>query len=185
MSCMMPFDFSFCFDFFFFFFSSRRRHTICALVTGVQTCALPIYLIDHREGRINETELNREIDKLRPLDIRNQYADGVYAQAVNQFYNLAFNAGSERISVYLGAGWNQQRDNLGSVSNRFNLRNSSVNKLSKSAELSVGLAYYRRNVANGREGFDTLENNRPYVRLSEENCSSLNIPTFIQGYVQS
>src|SRR3546814_7828424 len=35
------------------FFSSRRRHTRCALVTGVQTCALPILrmLIDarHRE----------------------------------------------------------------------------------------------------------------------------------------
>src|SRR3546814_9469709 len=26
----------------FYFFSSRRRHTRCALVTGVQTCALPI-----------------------------------------------------------------------------------------------------------------------------------------------
>src|SRR3546814_2719879 len=26
----------------FFFFSSRRRHTRCALVTGVETCALPI-----------------------------------------------------------------------------------------------------------------------------------------------
>src|SRR3546814_2530315 len=26
----------------FFFFTSRKRHTICALVTGVQTCALPI-----------------------------------------------------------------------------------------------------------------------------------------------
>src|SRR3546814_2641563 len=26
------------------FFSSRRRHTRCALVTGVQTCALPIWL---------------------------------------------------------------------------------------------------------------------------------------------
>src|SRR3546814_9552145 len=25
------------------FFSSRRRHTRCALVTGVQTCALPIF----------------------------------------------------------------------------------------------------------------------------------------------
>src|SRR3546814_1966169 len=32
------------FAFFFFFFSSRRRHTRCALVTGVQTCALPIFL---------------------------------------------------------------------------------------------------------------------------------------------
>src|SRR3546814_17829722 len=27
---------------YYFFFSSRRRHTRCALVTGVQTCALPI-----------------------------------------------------------------------------------------------------------------------------------------------
>src|SRR3546814_6256073 len=31
-----------------FFFSSRRRHTRCALVTGVQTCALPI----RAEGRL-------------------------------------------------------------------------------------------------------------------------------------
>src|SRR3546814_19535175 len=33
---------SYCY-YFLFFFSSRRRHTRCALVTGVQTCALPIY----------------------------------------------------------------------------------------------------------------------------------------------
>src|SRR3546814_4403396 len=31
-----------CYMFCCFFFSSRRRHTRCALVTGVQTCALPI-----------------------------------------------------------------------------------------------------------------------------------------------
>src|SRR3546814_790556 len=30
-----------------FFLSSRRRHTRCALVTGVQTCALPIWLVKH------------------------------------------------------------------------------------------------------------------------------------------
>src|SRR3546814_12043548 len=30
-----------------FFFSSRRRHTRCALVTGVQTCALPITDAQH------------------------------------------------------------------------------------------------------------------------------------------
>src|SRR3546814_834706 len=34
------------FIFFFFFFSSRRRHTRCALVTGVQTCVLPILRLD-------------------------------------------------------------------------------------------------------------------------------------------
>src|SRR3546814_8471216 len=30
------------------FFSSRRRHTSCALVTGVQTCAFPSYLVGGR-----------------------------------------------------------------------------------------------------------------------------------------
>src|SRR3546814_9851343 len=33
-----------CLVFVYFFFSSRRRHTRCALVTGVQTCALPILI---------------------------------------------------------------------------------------------------------------------------------------------
>src|SRR3546814_7383126 len=38
----------------FFFFSSRRRHTRCALVTGVQTCALPIYALagSAMDGRV-------------------------------------------------------------------------------------------------------------------------------------
>src|SRR3546814_10893472 len=42
-----------------FFFSSRRLHTSCALVTGVQTCALPIsclqsavFLINSRSGLV-------------------------------------------------------------------------------------------------------------------------------------
>src|SRR3546814_3934082 len=35
----------------FFFFSSRRRHTRCALVTGVQTCALPISPWRKRDSR--------------------------------------------------------------------------------------------------------------------------------------
>src|SRR3546814_8088639 len=37
--CVIVVGFSLC-----FFFSSRRRHTRCALVTGVQTCALPILM---------------------------------------------------------------------------------------------------------------------------------------------
>src|SRR3546814_13035529 len=36
---------------YFFFLSSRRRHTRCALVTGVQTCALPISLAIEATGQ--------------------------------------------------------------------------------------------------------------------------------------
>src|SRR3546814_7074173 len=46
-----------------FVFSSRRRHTRCALVTGVQTCALPILLdIDDARTRI---EADREAAQAR------------------------------------------------------------------------------------------------------------------------
>src|SRR3546814_6057650 len=46
--CSCVFFHRFFFDLVVFFFSSRRRHTRCALVTGVQTCALPIssFLLD-------------------------------------------------------------------------------------------------------------------------------------------
>src|SRR3546814_3445964 len=40
-----------------FFFSSRRRHTRCALVTGVQTCALPIYMYRHHPAVVRIDEL--------------------------------------------------------------------------------------------------------------------------------
>src|SRR3546814_4935921 len=38
-----------------FFFSSRRRHTRCALVTGVQTCALPISALRRGEWPERQT----------------------------------------------------------------------------------------------------------------------------------
>src|SRR3546814_6962869 len=50
----------------FFFFSSRRRHTRCALVTGVQTCALPIWRCVegrhrlHRAGERGRTHDGRD-----------------------------------------------------------------------------------------------------------------------------
>src|SRR3546814_7790920 len=40
---------------FYFFFSRRRRHTSCALVTGVQTCALPIFQDARVSRRLPDT----------------------------------------------------------------------------------------------------------------------------------
>src|SRR3546814_8437158 len=53
-----------CFIFLCFFFSSRRRHTRCALVTGVQTCALPICTVIRKNHRGRE---RGEIEGARPL----------------------------------------------------------------------------------------------------------------------
>src|SRR3546814_12713313 len=55
----------------FFFFSSRRRHTSCALVTGVQTCALPI--LPHDSALYRE-EAFGPVAAIEPFD---DYADAL------------------------------------------------------------------------------------------------------------
>src|SRR3546814_3460486 len=51
-----------------FFFSSRRRHTRCALVTGVQTCALPIYPVEAKVSLASFKKQVRAGDSLKLVD---------------------------------------------------------------------------------------------------------------------
>src|SRR3546814_20601661 len=56
----------------FLFFSSRRRHTRCALVTGVQTCVLPIF--DRFDVSFNgEFEYDEDVDDVIPREFRNEF----------------------------------------------------------------------------------------------------------------
>src|SRR3546814_1117260 len=102
----------------FFFFASRRRHTRCALVTGVQTRALPIsgvvYMDALLETRRHPTALSRLIEtgiatksfeaQLVPVSIfwgrdpgketslwKLLFADSVQAGRVQKFFIMLFN----------------------------------------------------------------------------------------------
>src|SRR3546814_7140005 len=64
-----------------FFFSSRRRHTRCALVTGVQTCALPIWLAALAPGdTITPADLDGMLAASRPAPAR-EWDDALSAWA--------------------------------------------------------------------------------------------------------
>src|SRR3546814_9678088 len=47
-----------------FFFSSGRRHTRCALVTGVQTCALPICIEDAILARLRKRHRRVSVERI-------------------------------------------------------------------------------------------------------------------------
>src|SRR3546814_1318203 len=55
-------------------FSSRRRHTRCALVTGVQTCALPIFAKEYArmEAAKDERQFGTLLDGLTRLGAGNR-----------------------------------------------------------------------------------------------------------------
>src|SRR3546814_3720179 len=52
-----------------FFFSSRRQHTRCALVTGVQTCALPISPHYRRFMPVHAAWSREQLDALPGLGV--------------------------------------------------------------------------------------------------------------------
>src|SRR3546814_10217157 len=62
-----------------FFFSSRRRHTRCALVTGVQTCALPIYVYK------SESDTNQRNQAIGALMLAYGYIKNNWQQAVDLY----------------------------------------------------------------------------------------------------
>src|SRR3546814_6994233 len=69
-----------------FFFSSRRRHTRCALVTGVQTCALPIgNSADRLCTGLLGTLVSRRLDRAALLHhLRPGTADAALVRAGNE-----------------------------------------------------------------------------------------------------
>src|SRR3546814_6668877 len=78
----------------FFFFSSRRRHTRCALVTGVQTCALPI------------SPLWRWTSSAGPaawyfLTIAGEAADAIRLAAISRQWQIGRASCRERVCQYV------------------------------------------------------------------------------------
>src|SRR3546814_1965485 len=76
-----------CVSFVVFFFSSRRRHPMCALVTGVQTCALPI-----SAGATQQ----RTIDTMETIEnyfLEQDAVQGLFTIAGFSFAGRAQNAG--------------------------------------------------------------------------------------------
>src|SRR3546814_8682808 len=96
-----------------FFFSSRRRHTRCALVTGVQTCALPILQegldrLRSAGARIVERELPRSFDDAGEAHNVVMTYEG-YRSLAWEFLNHADQL-SDPIKAYAGPGRDLTRE---------------------------------------------------------------------------
>src|SRR3546814_10838921 len=93
----------------YFFFSSRRRHTRCALVTGVQTCALPIS--DGRRATIAYTDDWREDAARRDFTINALYADPL-THAITDFFGGVADLRAHRVRFIGDAGARIAEDHL-------------------------------------------------------------------------
>src|SRR3546814_7256230 len=93
-----------------FFFSSRRRHTRCALVTGVQTCALPICCTVREIPTLDNGDVDIEAlkkvlgPKTAGIMLTNPSTIGVFERRIVEIAGLVHAAGG--LLYYDGANLN-------------------------------------------------------------------------------
>src|SRR3546814_15724535 len=85
---------------FVFFFSSRRRHTRCALVTGVQTCALPISLSG---GNQQKLIVGREMEAKPKVLVAAHPTRGVDVGAQAAIWDQLRDASAAGLATLLGS----------------------------------------------------------------------------------
>src|SRR3546814_1644229 len=121
-----------------FFFSSRRRHTRCALVTGVQTCALPILARQpDRKGREDEVEAHREgelrtreNDRIEMLEhVRPRWVGGGSSLDCARRRMTSIDFGGAQIWPVLGPPLRKQRLRLGVLDRRSEEHTSELQSL--------------------------------------------------------
>src|SRR3546814_10116352 len=91
-----------------FFFASGGRHTVCSLVTGVQTCALPIYIcetVQMTPGTRVPATMAAMVESARPRVSQrgNRFLNLTLSDRSGQFQSSCFDEGAGKILESLAA----------------------------------------------------------------------------------
>src|SRR3546814_7546745 len=107
----------------FFLFSSRRRHTSCALVTGVQTCALPISVKQMLAEQAEALLSVRLAPDMFPLATQIRFS---CVQAIEGVFRLKGEAFPPLVEILLDEGRNAD-DRAGSMADAQDRKSTRLN----------------------------------------------------------
>ncbi|MEJ5145377.1 SusC/RagA family TonB-linked outer membrane protein [Sphingobacterium sp. MYb388] len=144
---------------------------------------------DQHDGKITEEELNRQLDRLRAIDIRDDFMKYIYRKSINQQYSVRINAGGEMVNTSIGLGYDKNLEELVTSSyNRFNLQSNTQIKPMKNLLINVGLTYTESKKVKSfipidYNGLAKGVSNFPYMQLADEKGNSL--PVDITGFSPS
>jgi len=134
----------------------------------------------HKEGDLNEVDLNMQLDLLRGIDMRDDFNKYIYRKSVNQQYNVQLSGGSEKINTSFSIGYDKNLDNLVTSSyKRFTAKNNTQLRPVKNLTLDLGVTYtnsQRKNAAANMVGYNAMGRgvgNFPYMRMADDQGNPL------------
>jgi len=130
----------------------------------------------HKEGDLNEADLNRQLDVLRGIDMRDDFNKYIYRRSVNQQYNVQLRGGSEKMNTSFSIGYDKNLDNLVTSSyKRFTAKNNTQLRPIKNLTLDLGVTYTeskRKEAQSNMAGYNAMGRgvgNFPYMQMADAN----------------
>lgn len=143
-----------------------------------------------RSGELLETDAMEQIDRLRNIDIRDDYDRYFYRKAFKQQYSLNLTGGNEGLSYLLSTGLDRDLTSLKENEfDRFSIRSINTIKPVRNLELGLGITYSQSNTQiNNSAPFDLGggRNVYPYARLADDNGEPVALPqNYRASFVES
>lgn len=134
---------------------------------------LPSYvelLIKQRDNVISEDEFLLKENTFKSSDIRTDWLDHLYVNALNQQHSIGFDGGTNRHTYSLRTGFDHDRSAIkGNERKRLNFNLQNSYKIRENLEFVGGLWFVSSTRIDNGIGFGTLNGNRIYESLLNEN----------------
>ncbi|MBE8722698.1 SusC/RagA family TonB-linked outer membrane protein [Sphingobacterium pedocola] len=133
----------------------------------------------HKEGALDDNEVERELDRLRPIDMRNDFKKYIYREAVDQQYNVQLRGGNDKINTSFSVGYDNKANSVVTSSyRRFTAKNNTQLRPLKNLTFDVGVTYTESRDKDSQQpvGYNLLGRGRgnfPYMQLADAQGNAL------------
>ncbi|WP_282638697.1 SusC/RagA family TonB-linked outer membrane protein [Sphingobacterium thalpophilum] len=138
-------------------------------------------MYNRRNGDLSESEFNNEINRLKQIDVRDDFLKYIYRNAVNQQYHARLQSGGEKVNTIFSAGYDKNLNELITSSfRRMSLKSNSQFRPVKNLVLDMGLQYSEIKSQESLLGasYNRLGKglqNYPYMELADKNGQPLEV----------
>ncbi len=138
-----------------------------------------------KNGLLTSDEANSMMERLRSVDVRDQYMRYMYQSMENHQYGLNLSGGSPGMNWSSTLGYDDNTGNLGQSYKRMNFRLNNSWKVSDRISMTVGAYFTRTDQNSGKNGYGSISisgNWRvPYISFADDSGNPLIMP---YGYNQ-
>jgi TonB-linked SusC/RagA family outer membrane protein len=146
-------------------------------------------LNNETNGTITAAQANSQLDGLRQIDDRDQYAKYVYQRAVTQQYAVNLQGGSQAMSYYISGGYDKSIDQLASPSDRISIKVDNAFHPISRLTITTDALYTQTTATTGKTPFGSIRVNNwhvPYLQLADAAGNPLPVAMrYRQGYVDT